>query len=132
MKTVKTLFFAFAVGTFMISCGQSKEKLRTSIESAEARLYKDEMRLPSKVVADSVVNLYSEFAKQFPEDTMSPDYLFRAGDLYYSVKEFPQAIASFGLIQQKYSNYKKAPLALFTGIYCRKWDVGCERSKGIL
>lgn len=113
MKTVKTIIFSLVVCSLMISCGKSKDKFRISIEGAESLLYKDSMRLPSRLVADSVINLYLEYAKQFPEDTMAADYLFRAGDLSYSVKEFPHAISFFGMIQDRFPKYRKAPLALF-------------------
>jgi len=113
MKAVKVILLAVTVSSLLMSCGTSSDKMRMKIETAEQDLYHDSLRLPSREKADSVIAMYLDYATRFPKDTLAPNFLFRAGDLANSVKEFPHAIAFLGMITEKYPDYHKAPLALF-------------------
>lgn len=89
----------------------TKEKMQAQIDSMEAKLYaKPEMEMAS---ANATIVLYAEFAKNFPDDPKTPDYLFKAGEISSSMRQGKQAIDYFNTVYTKYPTYSKLPYALF-------------------
>jgi TolA-binding protein len=57
---------------------------------------------------------YLAYAESYPQATESPEYLFRAGEVYSNeLKEFPKAIDAFSKNYNQYPNHETAGNALF-------------------
>ncbi|MBL7923513.1 MAG: tetratricopeptide repeat protein [Bacteroidia bacterium] len=98
--------------TFLMACVRPQEGLRKKIEAAESLLRLDSVPVPDYGKADSLVVLYLSYADAYQDDTLSPSYLFKAGELSVATGQFDRAIELFGRVQ-RYPNYNKIASALF-------------------
>ncbi len=96
-----------------IACQNPKEKLADKIKFQENILFSDSMRTLNDSLALATLELYSSYANQFPEDSISVEYLFKSADLALGVKKAPRALESLELLIQRYPQSSKASSALF-------------------
>jgi TolA-binding protein len=94
------------------ACKPSKQKMESRINGTEERLFNAETGYSPKA-ADSLVQLYQEFAGRFPGDSLSPGYLFKAASLLMNIQRADRSIALFRQVMERYPEHSKAPLALF-------------------
>lgn len=114
MKKNLKLLLTFSVLLLFFSCSnedKKKEELKKHIEENESKLRSSNNI--DNILADSLVKQYYAFSKTYPEDKMSPDYLFKAGEVSSSLNESTQAIAYLKALCEKYPNDPKAKHALF-------------------
>lgn len=97
----------------IIACTSPQQKLNDEIAEKEKTLYSDSSMTPDAAKAKEVIRLYVKYADEFPEDTSSASYLFKAGDISSKINEIHQAIELFGRLIQKYPDHRNAPYALF-------------------
>ena len=97
---------------FLTACVRPQEKMQKDIAGAEALMNADTALVPNFHRADSLIKMYLLYADQYQDDTLSPDYLFKAGELCVGVGRFDQAMDHFGRVQ-RYPNYKRVASALF-------------------
>jgi outer membrane protein assembly factor BamD (BamD/ComL family) len=102
---------------FLTACGPSRDKSVLKIKAVEKRLYDQSLTRFSKPGADSLVAMYEEFARRFPDDTLTPTYLFNGAGISMNSNEGDKALELFNKISDKYPNYRKAPLCLFFKAY---------------
>lgn len=95
-----------------VSCVNPQQKLRNEIQVMEGALFSDSSMVPNKEKAAELVKKYVAYADKYKEDTLSAEFLFKAGDLSNNLKQFKAAIDYLGRAQ-KYKGFEKAPLALF-------------------
>ena len=62
---------------------------------------------------ETMVNLYADFAKKFPDEKKAPDYLFKAAEVSGAFGDYKHAIEFLNSICEKYSTHDKVPDALF-------------------
>lgn len=120
-KIVKTMVLAFTAAA-LVSCGNgnqaetqekqtvTKETMQQNIEQVEKKAQgHTELDLST---ANSLITLYSDYAKNNPDDPKTPEYLFKAGRIATTLRQGKQAVDYF---QRAYSypNFEKAPDALF-------------------
>lgn len=110
------VLFLFAFGCNKIS---SKEEVK-KIQELEGKV--NEARLtpgpknsePFKKLAESYVN----FVDKYPQAPESPDYLFKAGELYsQELGQLDRAIELFSRNYEQYPNHETAAHALFLKAY---------------
>jgi outer membrane protein assembly factor BamD (BamD/ComL family) len=113
MKNTFILIITTAV--LLFSCKPSKEKLLQNIQQSETELFKHNQGEISfdSVKANKLITDYELFASGFKEDTMSPEYLFRAADLYRSLRKPTQSLLLHDRIINEFSNSSRAPYSLF-------------------
>ncbi len=95
------------------ACQSPQEKLAEKIKLNEGVLFGDTLRTLNDSLAMNTLGLYKSFVNQFPEDSASPEYLFKAADLALGVKQASVAMESLGQLIEKYPNSEKASSALF-------------------
>ena len=91
----------------------SKEGLAKLIKEAEGKLYKNDGGSFDRKQATNVVDAYNNYAKKFPQDAESPQYLFKAAEIYRSMRNYKKATEIYQNIHDNYSNFDKAPHSLF-------------------
>jgi len=101
----------------LVSCGPSKTREAEKIGAIEKRLFSSSATSIDREAADSLLNLYSAFIKNFPSDTLSRNYTFRAGNLYMNTGNARSAIEMFDLYRSTYPNDPKSALCLFFTAY---------------
>lgn len=89
----------------------SKEDLKKQINDKEAVLRSS--TTIDNTAALSLISLYADFAKNYPDDKDIPDYLFKAGEISSAIKQSNQAINFFKEVCAKFPEDKKAKHALF-------------------
>jgi tetratricopeptide (TPR) repeat protein len=102
----------FILVIFLAACSRPQEKLQKQIEEKETAFKNEGSVKPSPQKADSLIGMYVDYADQYQDDTLSPEYLFRAGDLSIATGKFNQAQELLGRVQ-RYPNYSKLPQVLF-------------------
>jgi outer membrane protein assembly factor BamD (BamD/ComL family) len=116
---MKKISFTVALSLLLVftTCSPSRDKSVLNIKAVEKRLYDRNLTQFSKSGADSLVAMYEEFAKRFPDDTLSPTYLFNGAGIAMNSNEGAKAMELFTKISDKYPTYRKAPLCLFFKAY---------------
>lgn len=69
--------------------------------------------MPSKGKADTLLQAYQAFVDKNPDDTKTPEYLFKMGEIYQFHQQYDKGIATYQTIIDKYPNYEKTPQAMF-------------------
>jgi len=110
----------FVIAFLLSSCagpGEKSEKkdndLSTSIKKLEDELYSSDQSKFDRKKAGQLIDLYTEYADKFPDDTASPNYLYKASDLSMNLRQPVETIALFNRILDKYPDFDKAPTVLF-------------------
>jgi TolA-binding protein len=81
---------------------------------------------------DDLIAAYESFATEFPADTLAADYLFKAGDVVMNTNRSNKAIQLYDRIINDYSDYRKAPEALFLKGYVYENNLGrLDKAKAI-
>ena len=82
-----------------------ENKIRASIQRQEN---------PDVTLALNAIKNYQYFAADFPKDTLSPKYLFRAAQIYEGVlRDFQNAAELYGKVYEEYPAFKSRPMMLF-------------------
>ena len=124
MKKLK-LFFAAGIVLLMASCGNNskpvelkapanappKEPYIEQIKSLEAAMHNS--KEISNDTANIAIKAYSEYAMFFPNDTIAPYYLFKAGEVATASKKYKQALVFYETITSKYPEFKHVKESLY-------------------
>jgi outer membrane protein assembly factor BamD (BamD/ComL family) len=95
--------------------GKSKEAIREellkAVELQEAEMHKSpELNI---AIAGVAIKAYYDFTTMFPDDSLSPDFIFKAAEIATATKQYPQALGYYQTIEEKYTSYKLYPESLF-------------------
>jgi tetratricopeptide (TPR) repeat protein len=91
--------------------GDSHAILITKIEAQKKTMSESKMYKPQDALA--ALRLYSEFITKYPNDTLTPEYLFTASDLATGTGNYQQAAEYLETILSKYTMYPKYQDAMF-------------------
>ena len=95
------------------SANADKEQLADEIKQLEETLKAKSALQIDQTLAKDLINKNVFYAETYPEDELSPAYLFRAGNVAIGIGSFKEAVGFFEIVHQKYLNYDRAPDALF-------------------
>ena len=102
----------------LVSCSVSqRDKDMNTITSIEEQLINDTTKLFNKKLAIDVIQLYSDFSDNYPTDSLSPMYLFKAGRLTMNMNNGNKAIKFFDKIITQYSSSEKVPETIFLSAF---------------
>lgn len=97
---------------FVISCSNNGSNAeQQEIAKMEKKLYESQSIDPAQ--GQAMMEAYQKYAKGHPADTLSPEYLFKAGEIAMNLNMATQAIVYFDQIIDKYSSFSKMPECLF-------------------
>jgi outer membrane protein assembly factor BamD (BamD/ComL family) len=115
----KVIIFGFLLAA-LYSCTSNsnkisvdKNKLLLEIKESENKLYEDTLMRINISAANNAVILYSRFANNFPDDSSSVEYLFRAGELCKALNKGQLALSYYEKIESEYPSFPKLPLVIF-------------------
>lgn len=113
------------VGLLIVAaCSNEAQNQLTAIRKAEAELYPDSTLMPDPGKAKHMIELYTAYATNFPDDTLSPGFLFKAGDMSSKINETAKAIELFGVLTTNYPEHPNASYALFLQGFIYENQVG--------
>lgn len=82
-----------------------ENKIKASIERQEN---------PDVTLALHAIKNYQYYAADFPTDTLSATYLFRAAQIYEGVlRDYKNAAELYGRVYEKYPKFRNRPMMLF-------------------
>jgi len=90
-----------------------KEKLAEQIENTEKQLFENNSGVIDAKEAANMINLYTSFTNQYPEDERAASFLFKAADISINVFHSPKTIELFDQVITNYPDFEKTPQALF-------------------
>ncbi len=90
-----------------------KKEKQAQVEALEKQLYQTSKGIIDKKKAANMIHLYQNYANTFPQDSLSPQYLFRAADISLNVFHSDATIALFDKIMKDYPNFEGSPQLLF-------------------
>lgn len=85
------------------------------------------MKLSQKVDSTAVTELlgaYQNFATRYPEDSLAPDYLYKAAGLAVGFNRGVQAVEIYESIIKSYPSYKKVPECYFMEAFTYENTIG--------
>lgn len=117
---MKHLGFILGIIIFLAGCNSSGNKAENSgselhdkITKLEAELFDSQQPRVDQKKAIELIDLYAEYAESFPDDTMAPEFLYKASDISMNLRRPVQTIELFDLVLTKYPDFAKAPTVLF-------------------
>ncbi|MFH2095512.1 MAG: hypothetical protein ABIJ16_07400 [Bacteroidota bacterium] len=113
---LRTLIPFFCLVILLNACVNSPDRDTeiNLISEAESALYKDTMAFYLDMeVARNIINKYVAFADQFPDDTMSAEYLFKAGEVCRAMNLGEESIRYYERVYSDFPAFEKAPYCLF-------------------
>ncbi len=122
-KWISTINLVLIIG-FFISCSSPEKDKKETIKSLEDELFSDENKMIDKDKAGTLVAAYISYADEFPGDSETPEFLFKAGDLAMNLNMPQKAIKVFDRILKDFPDYKKAPQCLFLKGYVYENEIG--------
>ncbi len=116
-KTNVILFLSLIF--FFVACNNNKEKVNLSpkeqnlkdISTAEKKLYAETEADRDKAIA--MIDMYISFADEYPQDTLSPEYLFRASEIAMNFDQPHNAVRFLTRIEDNYTDFSKYASSLF-------------------
>lgn len=112
MKLLKIIILSAFVLTF-ISCKEQKLKDIDYIKEMEAKTFSpNSVKIDTKL-ANELISVYEKFSSDYPDDSLSANYLFKAGEISMSINDGNKALLFFETYQKKFPELKKAPHCLF-------------------
>lgn len=131
MKRI-SLFIITLCALTIISCKPSRTEQLDTIQRCEDSL-KAEGFFASNDLAARMADHYFEFAKNFPGDSLSPMFLYRASDLYMNTSNFDKSLNCLDMIIKNYSEFPDLPICYYmrgqTYEYMHKVDEAVEAYK---
>lgn len=122
MNKFKYFVFAFLI-LVIASCGsdESQEKdilskdpkaeILNRIKNLEDQMHRSEKI--DNVLAGQALQVYHEYSQAYPTDEITPDYLFKAGEIATAIQQYPQAYSHYKTISEKYPLYKMVQESMF-------------------
>ena len=113
-----SLIILASVFIIFVSCSTSQRDIdMEKIASIEKQLINDSTKLFNKKLAIDIIELYSDFSDNYPADSLSPLYLFKAGRLTMNMNNGNKSIAFFDKIINQYPNSEKVPETIFLSAF---------------
>lgn len=120
---MKKIVCLLVVVSILTACKSERDKDIELIEREENELFGESGMIDRARIAP-LLELYVSFANNHPDDTLSPVYLFKAGDMAMNTNRSVQAIQLYSRIIEQYPEYVKVPEALFLKGYVYENNLG--------
>jgi len=110
MRKITVILLFVIIG---ISCTNQRQQKLDAINVAESDLMNVATTTPvNNEKAAYLVELYEEFVKEFPQDSASPNMLFKAVEILMNIDHPKEAIAGIDSLIKNYPDYKLLPEAM--------------------
>lgn len=113
---MKKLIIGMTIATLSLSlimCSSSKKELTGQIEELKESLFGENSGRLNVNKADELISAYMRYADEYPDDKMTPEYIFNAGEMCMNMNKPQMAIQLYDRILNSYPGYARAPQSLF-------------------
>jgi outer membrane protein assembly factor BamD (BamD/ComL family) len=125
MKAIQGIFF-IALLSGIMSCGNEEKQAAippTAPQKEPRELFLDQVKIfeakmhksveLDPVIAEAALRAYADFIRNFPNDSLSPDFIYKSGEIETATQQYKQALAAYETITSKYPGFKLAPESLY-------------------
>ena len=114
---IKCFFILIIIVGTLFSCG-SKTKSDTKNEDLKSQIVEKEKETYSSDslnldLANELITMYLAYANEFPQDSLAPEYLFKAAEISMNINKAKNSIDYLTEIENNYKNYDKYVATLF-------------------
>ncbi len=115
MKSHKFFLLIITLVMFFACKPKSERDIAVdNINELEYTLYGDTVITEIDLTtASNMIQAYLSFAEKFKEDSLAPEYMYKAADISMNINQGSQAILYLENIKLKYPYYKNIPVCLF-------------------
>ncbi len=115
MQKINYFIFTLLI-MFFVSCGNEEKpveaiikvdpkiEILNKIKSLEDKMHKS-MQVDN-VIAGQALQVYYEYTITYPNDSITPDFLFKSGEIATAIQQYPQAYSHYKTVCEKYPKYK--------------------------
>lgn len=110
---MKQILATLIAGTIILitACSPSMEKQQKKIAALEKELMKDVK--PDAEKAGELIDLYTDYIKSFPKDSLCPEYLFKAANYSAGINQAQKGIELLKQLNDSYPGSARAGEAAF-------------------
>lgn len=112
MKNLQIILIA-ALLIFISGCKSNPDKMMNEIKEIEKQLYTNNSAIPDTAKTNNMIRMYIEFADEFPKDTITANYLYKAANLSMNTNRNENAITYLDRVINGYPDYGKLPETYF-------------------
>jgi tetratricopeptide (TPR) repeat protein len=123
MKLKRIYFFVFATLLCTSCVNTEKEKAEEAATAQikqqllnEIKNYEGQMHAKTQVdnaIANLAIKAYNDYAELLPNDSITPFYLFKVGEIATATQQYPQALAYYKKITESYLQFKYVKESLY-------------------
>lgn len=115
MNSIKGYVLVLAVITALTACNSNaeKKKLQAEVDRIETIIYADTIGMPDRNKALELIQAYENYVNAFPEDTLSPEYLYKGAEVAMNMMMAGRAIEYHQRIMNAYPDFDKVSYSLF-------------------
>lgn len=97
---------------FLASCMNEKDKMIHAVQAKEKELMSDSLKSIDRKKAIEMIDLYTQYAEKYPDDTNGYEYIFKAADISNGIGQYQQAINLYKEVSSNQA-FRKRAVALF-------------------
>jgi len=112
---MKNLAIFVFIGLLVSSCGANSEikEMRDRIDELEAILLADTVSQLNRSKAQELIQAYEHFANAVPEDSLTPEYLYKSAEIAMNLNMSGRAIENYQRILNNYQDFDKRAYCIF-------------------
>lgn len=127
MTIMKKPLLLLAAAILLTACGPNShpgyEERISQIETVEDSLFAHNDEFDT-VAADRLTELYLAFADEYPNDSLTPQYLMNAAEMQSNVLHTDRAVQIFDRIINDYADFPDVPLCYL--LIGHAYDLNCQ------
>ncbi|MDB5284150.1 MAG: hypothetical protein JWO06_3225 [Bacteroidota bacterium] len=110
---MKRIWVLIAAALLLAACN-TQHKQQENIENKETAIKAQEKKGKiDTTLINELLNLYTDYAAAFPDDTTGANYLFKAANYYPYLHKPLKGIELYARVYDHYPTFRKRPYALF-------------------
>lgn len=117
---MKKFLIVFVILPLFFSCSsyeekQKKEKqeIKSNIARLEKILLSDTTGYINVSAANEAIKYYASYSYKFPNDSITPEYIFRMANVFEALGKYREAIEAFYKVESKYPDFLKKDICIF-------------------
>lgn len=117
---MKANFFVLLAFIFLFSCSSNDDKIKKEKKDIEANIARMEKILGSDTTgnlnisaAHEAIRYYSTYSYKFPNDSLTPEYIFRMAHIFDALGKGREAVEAFHKVETQYPDYPKKDICIF-------------------
>ena len=109
---MKRVFISVIAIILLVACTSNRDKALNEIKEYESSIDIQNTKVVLEV-GENLIRLYTQFAKDFPADSLAPMYLMKSADVAANINRSDLSIKYLDMVISQYPNYSKLPECYF-------------------